>query len=136
MLGTKSGIEEYTNHLKNMYNVELLHQVPSSPETNLLDLGVWMAIQSLVEKLSWHDRYDESVLSQQVMNAWNDLQQSTLDKVYKRWELVLNLIQYDNGGNKFIERYRGKLTNDPVCSEDTTDNLVKIETEAKKEKSK
>ena len=38
--GTDDAIQQYTALLKNEYNVVLKHQVPNSPETNLLDLGV------------------------------------------------------------------------------------------------
>ena len=38
--------ERYVRHLKDKYNVEVVWQVPYSPETNILDLGVWVALQS------------------------------------------------------------------------------------------
>ena len=47
--GTNDAITTYTEGLKK-YNVEIIWQVPRSPETNMLDLGVWMSIQSAVER--------------------------------------------------------------------------------------
>ena len=67
---------------KEKYNIILLHQVPNSPETNLLDLGVWRALQSIVEKLSFQDRYDKEVLAAKVEQAWKDMKPSMLEKVF------------------------------------------------------
>ena len=38
--GTNETIEEYRNMMLQQYNIKLFHQVPNSPETNLLVLGV------------------------------------------------------------------------------------------------
>ena len=46
---TKAVKQEYTEILKEEYNIIVEWQPPSSPELNLLDLGVWMALQSVVE---------------------------------------------------------------------------------------
>ena len=50
--GTDDAITEYTKRLKEVYNIEIIHQVPRSPFTNVLDLGVWAALQAAVEKKS------------------------------------------------------------------------------------
>ena len=42
--GKKHVKDDYVSILKDEYNVEVVWQVPHSPETNLLDLGVWMSI--------------------------------------------------------------------------------------------
>ena len=47
--GKKHVVEEYTAMLKTEYNIEIIFQVPRSPYTNLLDLGVWCSLQSEVE---------------------------------------------------------------------------------------
>lgn len=133
MIGTKSGIEQYTKHLSDNYNIELRHQIPNSPETNMLDLGVWATVQCAVEKLSIGDRYDPNVLAKTVMKAWDDeLSTDVLEKIYQRWERVLTLIQLDNGGNRFVEMYRGKLTKMPEPSNDTTEDWDIITDEARK----
>ena len=112
--GTNEAKKEYEKMLRDKYNIILLFQVPNSPETNLLDLGVWRSVQSL--KLSFRDRYDADVLSATVFRAWNNFSSATIDKVYKRWELVLKLVLLDNGGNRYVESFRGKLTGDPSTS--------------------
>ena len=114
--GTNDAIEQYRELLFRKYKVQLLHQVPNSPETNLLDLGVWRAIQSLVEKLSFCGRHDANVLDKTVQQAWLQFPAATVEKVYQRWLLGLDLIMKDNGGNRLVETHRGKLTNDPTSA--------------------
>ena len=41
--------KQYEEILLEEYNVIINWQVPNSPELNLLDLGMWMALQSYVE---------------------------------------------------------------------------------------
>ena len=41
--------DQYVKKLKEKYNIEVVWQIPHSPETNMLDLGVWMGVQSKVE---------------------------------------------------------------------------------------
>lgn len=43
-------IKEYITILKDKHNVIVVFQVPRSPYTNLLDLGVWCSLESEVEK--------------------------------------------------------------------------------------
>ena len=118
--GTNKAKKEYEKLLREKYNVILVFQIPNSPETNLLDLGVWRSLQSLVEKLSFRDRYDPDVLSQTVFRAWDNFSSSAIEKVYKRWELVLKLILLDTGGNRYVESFRGKLTGDPTSASSTS----------------
>ena len=69
--GTDDAIVEYTAKLKNNYNIEIIHQVPRSPYTNLLDLGVWCSLQSHVEKCHYMKRTDVDALVNSVNQAWN-----------------------------------------------------------------
>ena len=48
--GTDDAISEYTARLRDVYNITIIHQVPRSPFTNVLDLGVWCSLQARVEK--------------------------------------------------------------------------------------
>ena len=48
--GTKEVIAQYKAMMKNDYNIIPVHQILQSPETNLLNLGIWMSLQSAVEK--------------------------------------------------------------------------------------
>lgn len=127
--GTNEAIAEYKTFLKDEFNIILKHQVPNSPETNILDLGLWMAIQAYTERLSYRERQDVNVLADAVRRAWDQLPISTIGKVYKRWLLVLKIIKFDNGGNEKVESFRGKLTSDPAHSNDIDDERDKIEQE-------
>ena len=128
--GTNAMVQQYKAELEQDFNIELVHQVPNSPETNLLDLGVWRAVQSKVEKLSWRKRQDPNVLAETVEQAWDDFQTATIGKVYKRWKRVLELIKLDGGGNRYVEELRGRLTNDPNANEEDEDTAFAARIEA------
>ena len=49
--GTKDCIDKYVQMLWDKHRIRVRHQVPRSPDCNLLDLGVWMSIQAYVEKV-------------------------------------------------------------------------------------
>ena len=49
--GTDNAISAYTKNMLDTYNIESIHQVPRSPFTNVLDLGVWALLQAVVEKI-------------------------------------------------------------------------------------
>ena len=42
--GTKEAILEYKTNLKENYNIQLVFQVPRTPYSNVLDLGVWCGL--------------------------------------------------------------------------------------------
>ncbi len=42
--GKKNIVEQYKNDLMDKYNIILVHQIPNSPETNVLNLGIWMSL--------------------------------------------------------------------------------------------
>merc|ERR1711966_508988 len=84
-----------------------------SPATNMLDLGVWMTFQSVVEKLHIFMRQEVRALCNTVDRAWDELDATKLRNVYERWKLVLDLIIKDEGGDRYIEGNRGKLFKTP-----------------------
>ena len=47
--GTETEIGEYVKALRDNWNVETIFQIPRSPYTNVLDLGVWCSLQARVE---------------------------------------------------------------------------------------
>ena len=108
--GTKSVIEQYTKMLKDKYNIMIIHQVPRSPYTNLLDLGVWCSLQAHVEKQHYLKRTDVPALVNSVLRAWNGNSglHEVISKVWGRLRNVMVLIEEDNGGNNLVEKKRGK----------------------------
>ena len=59
--GTNDAKQQYINLLK-AFNIKVIWQVPRSPETNMLDLGVWMSIQSAVMKTHYGRRCHHDAL--------------------------------------------------------------------------
>ena len=106
--GTKDCIIEYRSNLLTTYNIEIIFQIPRSPFTNVLDLGVWMSLQSIVERKHFLKRSTTLALTNTVMETWNssDLN-DMLHKVFNRLKVVLCNILRDNGGNDKVEDYRG-----------------------------
>ena len=106
--GTELAKMEYVDILKHHFNVEVNWQVSNSPETNILDLGVWCLLQSLVEYLHKSRRMSENSLARTVEQAWELVDGSTkFSAVHERWKKVLSLIVLGGGGNSLVERCRG-----------------------------
>ena len=96
--GTKTAVTNYTKALKQTYNIHCHHQVPNSPEKNLLDLGVWMTIQSDVERKHINKVYTKDALAESVIQAWENFNDFTkMQIIMQRWKKVLDLIIQDNG---------------------------------------
>ena len=107
--GKKDCIEEYTNLLKEKYNIIIIHQEPRSPETNCLDLGIWNSFQSLVENMQIKKRTDVKALVGTVEQAWYSyFTDDIFQKVYKRWQQVLEIIICDEGNNKNVDKHRNE----------------------------
>ena len=90
--GKKHIVDKYVADLKRVFNIICIHQRPRSPATNMLDLGVWMALQSVVEKLHHGQRQHITALCNTVTKAWEELDRVKLTNEYERWKLVLDLI--------------------------------------------
>ena len=69
--GTDAAIEKYVSALKVKLNIETIVQVPRSPYTNALDLGVWCALQARVEKEHFGKRCEVNALAKSVDNMWD-----------------------------------------------------------------
>ena len=106
--GTELAKLEYTDILKSDYNIDIEWQVSQSPETNILDLGVWCLLQSLVEYLHRRKRMKEDSLARTIERAWELVDgTSKFHAVHERWKKVLSLILLGGGGNSLVEKCRG-----------------------------
>ena len=104
--GTKDAIEAYVDGLKEEHNVVVVWQIPRSPETNLLDLGVWNSLQAWVDKEHCGTKQHVNVLAQTVDQAWNTYcTQEVFEKVYLRREKVLKLIIAGNGDKPWLRMH-------------------------------
>ena len=105
--GTDEAKEEYVKILREEFNVIIEWQVPNSPDTNLLDLGAWVTIQSVVEWLHRERLMNADVLADTVLEAWNLFDSQKLTNISMRWEKVLHLIIKGTGSNDLVEQERG-----------------------------
>ena len=112
--GTKDVVNEYVNMLEERFNIECIHQCPRSPCTNMLDLGAWMALQNVVQRMHFRKRNQHDVLARTVMLAFDELDPKKLENIHKRWVKVLHLIIEDEGGDRLVEKRRGKLLSEPT----------------------
>ena len=96
--GTNDTIKTYTDGLKE-FNVEIIWQVPRSPETNMLDLGVWMSIQNAVERMHRGQRFAHDALAKSIKDTWQSyLSTTAFSNVCKWLRVVLKCILDDDGG--------------------------------------
>ena len=75
----------------------------------MLDLGVWMALQNIVEKLHVCKRMETKALCSTVVDAWEKLESIELLNVYNCWLMLLDLIVNEIGGKILVETKKGKL---------------------------
>jgi hypothetical protein len=106
--GTRAAIEEYTRRLRNDHNVIIKFQPARSPEVNALDLGIWMSLQSAVERKHRNRRRDIDALATTVQEAWRDLPADTIQRVFNRIPVVYQLIVESGGDNINVEERRGR----------------------------
>ena len=100
--------KQYESILKDEFGIFIEWQVPNSPETNMLDLGVWMALQSLVEKLHLGKVMQSDELTRTVFDSFARISEDIFTRVYERWQHTLRLIISGKGTNEVVEEDRGK----------------------------
>lgn len=69
--GKKSDIDYYISMLKSKFNIQVVFQPPNSPETNVLDLGIWRSMQAQVDALARSTRQNLDALDATCQNAWH-----------------------------------------------------------------
>ena len=121
--GTQEIVDKYVRALKDKHNIICVHQRPRSPATNMLDLGAWMALQNVIERLSFRKRKEKDCLARTVGEAWGKFESVKLTNIWHRWRLVLDLIIDDEDGDRLVESRRGKLFRAPL------DEVEDMETE-------
>ena len=82
--GTQYVVDAYVKGLEEEYNAMCIHQRPRSPATNMLDLGVLMAFQNVLEKLHFRQRTEVKALANTVNKAWDELEPIKLENIYSR----------------------------------------------------
>ena len=79
--GTKTAIEAYKSSLQTEHNVIVINQPPRSPDSNVLDLGLWMAIQSNVDYIHQTTISTDSV-AKATQKAWSQLSKEIIGNVF------------------------------------------------------
>ena len=117
--GKNDVVEKYKRDLLRDYNVRIWHQQPRTPESNMLDLGVWMHVQSKVKEEHFGMRVHRDVLWKTMQDAWwKHMKQQALTNVYNRLLKVVALTIEARGCNRLVEKRRGKLMSVPSADEE------------------
>ncbi len=106
--GTIEAIEQYTRNLLEQYKIEIIHQAARSPETNVLDLGLWRSVQSWVEEKHKNKAMLVDALAASAIEAWHHLPEETIFNVFGKVPQVLRIIVEDDGRNDRVEERRGR----------------------------
>eukprot|EP00957_Ditylum_brightwellii_P116261 8868159-Ditylum_brightwellii.AAC.1 len=85
--GTDETVNQYVKLLKETYNITIIHQIPRSSEANMLDLGAWMTIQSIVEKIHLGHVKDNDCLARSAELAWDSLSSDKLTNIFNQRKL-------------------------------------------------
>ena len=129
--GTIEAKESYTSMLKEKHNIRVVWQTPhQSPETNLLDLGIWCSLQSMVE-LSHQKKCKSNgdALARTIESVWQTFPAEKFQLVYERWQKVLKIICNTKGDNVKSDAYRGKSIVPEVNLDAAESNVLDIEEE-------
>jgi hypothetical protein len=105
--GMQEALDEYTRRLRDDFNLVIIQQSAHSPEVNALDLGIWMSIQSAVERSHQNRRTDPDGLAATVKEAWENLPQETIQRVFNQIPIVLRQIVASGGDNITVEDHWG-----------------------------
>ena len=112
-------VKKNKNEIKVMMNnkpiptFEFIPQPPKSPDLNVLDLGIWNAVQSIVKEVQLlpgnYIQRDKMVV--EVMKKWNKKcdQSSMIADIFDTLTKVRKTVVEFNGGNMFeIPHWRNK----------------------------
>ena len=71
----------------------------------MLNLGIWMPLQSMVEKNDCKKVMQHDEWSKTVMDCFEEILKQMLEKVAERWKQVLYLIQAGKGRNELTKQH-------------------------------
>ena len=80
-------------------------QILNLPKTNMLDLGVRISLQSIVEKTHKGKVMQTDTPAKSVIGAFEQITSAVLDKVHSRWRLVLQLLVSGKCTNEVVEEH-------------------------------
>ena len=84
------------------FDIQLMRQPAQSPDTNVLDLGLWTSLQSIQRKLPMMSASStEMQLVEAVQQAWINMPLTTIESSFVTLQNVLREIRANDGGNHF-----------------------------------
>ena len=86
-------------HQQGDFTFILVQQPPNSPDLNILDLGFFRSIQSLMHKKMPKDVDD---MLEAVHHAYNELEPTTLGNVWLSYQYVMNEVLKVKGSNDYL----------------------------------
>ena len=100
-------METYKNNLLLQYSVIIIFQVPQLPFINVVDLGVLMILQSVVEIIHFEKQSTKKVLVNNVISTWilEDMG-GVLPNIFDRIKVVSQKILLVNEVSDFVEELR------------------------------
>ena len=114
-----NGMDEGVAAMKNDFNIILVHQIPQSTDTNILDLGIWLSLQSTVEKCHRLRRGDKDSLYATVMKVWKDVaSEEAFLNVFEGLKKNYAVIEKNQGSNDYCEEFRGKKVMEDIAAYD------------------
>jgi len=105
--GSKAVVARYERILLEKFKVKIIWQPSNSPESNCLDLGVWMSLQSDVNKAARGLRQNESALNAIVQRSWNQYSGERMRSVFEKLKDIAREVIEAGGDNTTVERTRG-----------------------------
>ena len=90
-------------------NIIIVRHVQNSPDTNVLDPGIWMSLQSAVKKYHRFHRGDKEALNATEVNVWDDVTNEQASKAIFDW-LIKNyvIICQNSSDNYLVEAFSRK----------------------------
>jgi hypothetical protein len=88
------------------FNLSIKTQPPNSPDTNILDLGIFNSLQSLYFDEDQPNSVDGLIAA--VQSAWEKYDSKTLEKVWLTHAAVCDQIIQSHGDNDYLIPHMGK----------------------------
>ena len=121
--GTDEAVDQYTKQLLDDHKIKIVQQVPRSPETNVLDLGIWMSLQAAVEREHRSKCCDANALDETVARVWRDVASvSAFTNVFEKLPIIYANIKNCRGGNDTVESNRGKAGAAKIAAQEADRN--------------
>lgn len=99
-------VDELNNYCKSFRKpqIQFITQPTRSPDLNVLDLGIWNSLQSLVPTVKYQEDAEVQMhqrIINEVKRAWNEYDSTKLTKIFNTLKLVYSEVSKVQGGNNY-----------------------------------